>query len=63
MANELQMRYFVCAPMSSDDAHALASRAAMLAYAHDIAGINPDLASSIQQWVEHLDLEDNREHK
>lgn len=59
----LRMKYFVLSPTSSDDDHAAASREAILTYAACMDGINPQLAHDLRNWVEHLDLNDDREGK
>jgi hypothetical protein len=61
MTNGLSMKYFVLAPTSSDDAHALASRDAILTYAAyaELVG-EKALAKDLREWMEHLDLTDNR---
>lgn len=59
----LKCKYFVLNPSSSDDVHAQASRSAILQYAHYMADVNPVLSEELCQWIEHLDLEDNREGK
>jgi hypothetical protein len=54
----LQLRYFVLKPESSDDAHAEASRAAILAYAACIQSSNPLYATSLRNWVSLCVLQD-----
>lgn len=61
--NGLKMKYFVLSPQSGDDAHALACRTAIVAYAHAINVTNPDLAKDLSEWMENLDLTDDREGK
>lgn len=63
MTNGLKMKYFVLSPSGSDAVHAIASREAILTYAANIAEDNPDMAQDLREWVEYLDLNDNREGK
>ncbi len=49
----LEMKYFVLKPRSkgANDAHAIASRAAIDMYARVIKEHDPDLAEELQLWV------------
>lgn len=59
----LKWTYFILNPSSSDDQFALASREAILTFAENIKTTNSQFATSLCEWVEHLDLNDNREGK
>lgn len=51
----LEMKYFVLKPRNKEgesyDPHAEASRAAMIAYAHNIREYDPRLADELVDWV------------
>jgi hypothetical protein len=48
----LEMKYFVLKP-KGDDAYALASRKAMLAYARAITSENKILAEDLRKWAKY----------
>lgn len=50
MGKGLMMKYFVLKPKGDDD-YAIASRAAMMAYAAVIRELNPTLAEELRDWV------------
>lgn len=47
----LKLKYFVINPSSSDENFAAASRAALLAFANEIADTDKELANDLRNWV------------